>query len=195
VTYHITGSISVDPTGISTTPVDLTAGMVQSWQISVLDSTNTLLFSLSSPTNALEFSTTGDDPGLSTDNVAPQITTTAIFLPLLPSSTEIFTQSSFFLETSAGGLWPLVAWESDLDNRDASYSADTRIRIANGDDGVGGVSTVNSKYNIATAEPSSTVIPEPASLVIWSLVAGVFGVWRRSSARFSRIFRGLRLEA
>src|SRR5215472_12593463 len=47
---HLVGSITVDSTGISSTPISLTDSMIQSWQISVLDGTNTLLFTLSSPT-------------------------------------------------------------------------------------------------------------------------------------------------
>jgi hypothetical protein len=169
VTYHITGSISVDPTGISTTPVDLTSGMVTSWHVSVLDSTNTLLFSLSSPTDVLDLDTTGTS---GTDvEVAPQITTTSIYLPSLSLGAAVLTAQSF-IDLDSSGNFSFVRFRANR-NTSPFYDAATFIAIPNGDSGEAVVSTVNSNDVVATAE----VIPEPGSLAIWSLIAGVFSVW------------------
>ena len=170
MTYHITGSISVDPTGISTTPVDLTAGMVQSWQISVLDSTNTPLYSLSSPTDILDLG-----PG---SYVAPEITTTEIFLPKFSSDGQSLFNLGVPTPPPGTDDFRDVFWQSVLQFGGTSYDALTEVRREDGDSGVGGRSSVNSNYVVATAESTTTATPEPASLVIWSLVAGVFGVWR-----------------
>src|SRR5262249_566317 len=158
VTYHITGSITVDPTGISTTPVDLTSSMVQSWQISVLDSTNALLFSLSSPTNFLELS-----------GVAPQITTTSIFLPSLSPVFGETVQSIFALDTNSSTINGRVSWNAGLtaDSGGSFYDAFVEVRTDIGDSGIGGDSFVNANYLVATREP--TAVPEPSTLVMSSI--------------------------
>jgi hypothetical protein len=171
VNYHITGSITVDPTGISTTPVALTSAMVQSWQISVLDSTNALLFSLSSPTNFLELTTNG------TLTAAPQITTTSIFLPSLSPVFGETVQSIFALDTNSSTINGRVTWNAGLtaDSGGSFYDASVEVRTDIGDSGIGGDSSVNANYVIATREPT-TAVPEPSTLVMSSILFSIGGV-------------------
>src|SRR5262249_28469345 len=108
---HFAGSITVDSTGISSTPISLLDSMVQSWQISVLDSTNTVLFSLSSPTDSLKIST--DSAIGSAEFFAPQITTTSIFLPALSgTSAEEDYQTGFSLIAPVGQ--PFINWSGRI---------------------------------------------------------------------------------
>jgi hypothetical protein len=174
-TFHLVGSITVDGTGISATPIDLTAGMVQSWQISVLDSTNTVKFSLTSSTDGLFL--TPDVTGGIHPKSAPQITSTSIYLPELPPLIpgQINWISEF--EMFRPGLLqvPQVLWSSDLSTNVGSPNTfDAFVAATFADSSVAASSDISTNSELLIA----TTIPEPASLIIWWLVAGVFGVWR-----------------
>src|SRR5258708_631583 len=80
--YDLRGSITVDSTGISAAPIDLTSAMVQSWHISVFNSSNVLQFSLASTSDILDiFPTDAFD-------FAPRISTSSLFLPTVPFPTR-----------------------------------------------------------------------------------------------------------
>jgi hypothetical protein len=161
---HFTGSISVDSTGISATPIDLTLGTIQSWQISVFDSMNNFQFSLSSSSDFIHL-------GVSDSNgsTAPEVTTTSIFLPALSLTGPLTINiSEFDFETDASGnsvewLSQIIPSESDINIRVSGALGELDSALIPG----------NDHFLIATAE----VIPEPASLAMWSFAAGVFGVW------------------
>jgi hypothetical protein len=188
---HFSGFITVDSTGISSTPIDLTSSMIQSWQISVLDSTNTLLFSMSPPTDSISMTT--DSTNGITEFVAPEITTTSIFLPALAgaSASESYSEAFQILSPSPASSVPSVNWLGavevlgsgggfavpDLPGLPQQISLTNAYVVGSAGTQVAGFSTFpNEAIDIATVEPTTTAIPEPASLAIWSLIAGVIGV-------------------
>jgi hypothetical protein len=184
---HFSGIITVDSTGISSTPISLLDSMIQSWQISVFDHTNTLLFSLSSPTDSLKIST--DSAIGSAEFFAPQITTTSIFLPALSGiSAEEDYQTEFSLSAPVGQ--PVINWSGRIFSSvqplesvvPQIFSSFTAVSITASFQFVADFSTSpNAEIEIAH------VTPEPASLVIWSLVAGVSGVWQIRKRRRSSV--------
>ena len=106
-----------------------------------------------------------------------QITTTSIFLPLLsPVGAENVVLSSFGLQTDSSGSSPLVLWQSGLTigGGITVYDANVKVKIANGDSNVGGDSSVNANYVVATVEPTAT--PVPSTLVMLSIMFGMGGV-------------------
>src|SRR5262249_12683017 len=112
--FHFVGSITVDSTGTSATPIDLTTGMIQSWQISLLDSTNTVVFSLTSLTDFVEM--TGRFISGPFELQAPQITSTSIYIPELPplAVNLVIDASIFQINSNAASGFPEVNWESEL---------------------------------------------------------------------------------
>jgi len=162
---HFSGLITVDSTGISSTPISLTSSMIQAWQISVRDSTNTVLFSLSSATDSLLITT--DSVIGTVETVAPKITTTSIFLPALSGGSAVDSYEESFVPMTPIFDNPSVGWTGT-----AGLISLTSVTVLNSTGlPVAEVSGPNREIEIAHN-------PEPASLVIWSLAAGVFGVWR-----------------
>jgi len=165
---HYSGSITVDPTGISATPIDLTSATIESWQISVFDSANTLLFSLSSSSNFLGVRSAA----LGRRDFSPKITTTSIFLPVLTT----LGHSEFSLQQSSG-TDPSISWEENAVIRGSGSGItvfDTSVNFF-----AESLASVGDDLTIAEA------VPEPASLTL-SLIAGVFGVWQIRKRRRSR---------
>jgi hypothetical protein len=171
---HFSGSITVDSTGISSTPIDLTESMIQSWQISVFDSTNTLLFSLSSPTDVLVLE--DDSVSATFETFAPEITTTSIFLPALPALSGGITSERTFFEAfhPTALVVPSIDWFGN--------AGMTSVTVMDSTGFVAARFSVSPNIEIEIAHN-----PEPASLVIWSLVAGVFGVWQIRKRRWSSV--------
>jgi hypothetical protein len=143
--------------------------MVTTWQISVYDSTNTLLFSLSSPTVPLGMTT--DSVVNNFEDVAPEITTTSIFLPALPGGAVDSYTTSFNL-----GVLAAVNWTGTIQ----PGVSQTSVAVLDGPPLAFFSTSPNAEITIAEN-------PEPASLVIWSLAAAVVGIryrhkWRRARA-------------
>jgi hypothetical protein len=174
--FFFVGSITVNSSGLSATPIDLTAAMIESWQITAHNVSDPARdFSLTSSANLLDLSTNASFP-VNQDTVAPEITTTNIFLPTLSLPSGITHRSDSFVLENAVNIPPSVTWESNLDSVHG-FSSATIVGLL-GQSSISS-STTNSDVIIAT------VVPEPASLVIWSLAAGVFGVWQIRKRRRS----------
>src|SRR5260370_10068866 len=170
---HFTGSITLDCSAISTTPIDLTVSMIQSWQLSVFDSQNNLLFSSSSG-DGCGFSLSGLI-GPTFKRLAPEVTTTALFLPAL-SLTGLVTRSDSFFDLDGPGS-AQVQWFSSLGTVSGSTvevhdSTGATVDVSTG--------TLGMPVIIATN-------PEPASLSIWSLAHAVIGVGDRRKRRPSSL--------
>jgi hypothetical protein len=183
--YDLRGSITVDSTGISAAPIDLTTSMVQSWHISVFNSSNVLQFSLSSPTDTLSLEAIAGNVSF-----APQITLSSLYLPVIPFPPDNGT--SFETRFNLARLLsfsPLVEWVASTINAPPFIPNDyTRLAAS---DGPGTIlydtgDSSQSPFTIAVAEPTSAVIPEPSSLVIAMTLFGTIGlagVWQRSRNR------------
>jgi hypothetical protein len=176
--YDLRGSITVDSTGISAAPIDLTTSMIQSWHISVFDSANVLQFSLASTSDIL----------LLTDNssfhFAPRISLSSLFLPVLAISGSEVDLSEIFL-TDFLSSSKFILWANETANlqfariAQAQSAPPTKHLFDTFDDS-------QTIFTIAVAEPASTAIPEPSSLVIAMTLfgcLGLAGVWRRSRHR------------
>ena len=169
---HYSGSITVDSTGISATPIDLTSATIESWQISVFDSPNTLLFSLSSSSNFLGVRSGTEGRR----DFSPKITTTSIFLPVLTA----LGQSEFFLQQSLV-TDPGIYWKKSEVGVGEQVHSGSSITVFDTSDNffAHSIGSVDDDLTIADA------VPEPASLTL-SLIAGVFGVWQIHKRRRSR---------
>jgi hypothetical protein len=171
---YLAGSITVDSTGISATPIDLTTGMIQSWHISVLDSTNTVIFSLTSPANFISLTDTSTFESFG--STAPQITSTSIYLPTLTLPDGVtFNLSQFILEKAAGNN-PEINWISTISSIGGFtlFSTEVKAVFAVASSVDGGLSFTNSEQLIATVEPTAT--PVPSTLVMSSILFGMGGV-------------------
>ena len=186
---HYSGFIAVDSTGISSTPIDLTAAMILTWQISVFDSTNTLLFSLSDPPDFIVEFVTHVGTEAST---APKITTTSIFLPVLTLSDGEISNRALFALAPGISQNPAVSWASNLGNATATVAGTVSPTVPVPSQTTAGAfdSTGTPVASFSTSPDTeidiATVVPEPASLAIWSLAAavavGFAGTRRRASA-------------
>jgi hypothetical protein len=168
--YDLRGSITVDSAGISAAPIDLTSAMVQSWHISVFNSSNVLQFALDSSSNVLFISPT--DINGSFLSFAPRITSSTLFLPTLPfpptdSRPSVFTafalrnspltnETSWFVETILRPTPPHTYFRSAL-----ALAASSEVFSK--------VDDLQSDFTIAVVEPASTVIPEPSSMIVWGI--------------------------
>jgi hypothetical protein len=146
--------------------------MIQAWQISVLDSSNLLQFSLSSLTDSLDITPRVAVGRLNA--IPPQITSTSIYLPILPTFITPdglgSTHTSFFKPT---GTVANVEWFKHLDNfLGIPFEGFNRV----GSDQ--GVELYNVTYSLDQITVIAVNVPEPSALAVWSLVAGVFNLRR-----------------
>jgi len=165
---HFAGTITVDSTGISSTPIDLTSSMIQSWQISVFDSTNTLLFSLSSAANFLKISTHSISGTF--EEVPPEITTTSIFLPALSGFGGAVDEyiTSFTILNSTQSNRPTVGWLG----QNSSVVSNTEVNVFSSTTGTQFLTSPNIEIEVAQT-------PEPSTLVISSILFGVVWSYKR----------------
>lgn len=180
---YFTGSITVDSSGISATPIDLNplSGMIKDFQISVFNSSNDLLFNLTpTPANFITLALTINTTQGSNQFTAPQITLSAIYLPslsLIAGTSSDESLVKIYDQMSASR----VVWENLITS--SSFSGSVTANGPIGSTIVNDQWSTNGETLVATAEST----PEPASLTIWSLAvigvgAGLIRKRRRSSA-------------